>query len=72
MKPKSMKPPIMRSATTTRGNLGRFLRINLRCGWNKTKNTQKTAKYIIYGVKIDSSIATAKAKQYKGLGRFSP
>lgn len=38
------------------GTFGKFLTINLRCGCMNTKNTQKIAKYNIYGVKIDSSM----------------
>ena len=46
--------------------------MNLKCGWTNTKIIQKIAKYIIYGVKIESSSMIAKMKQYKGFGRFSP
>ena len=55
-----------------RGILGRFRTIKRRCGWKNTNITQKMAKYIIYGVKIASRSAAAKAKQKIGLGRFSP
>lgn len=58
--------------TITSGNFGKSLIIKRRCGWSNTKNTQKIAKYIIYGVNMDSNMAIAKAKEYSGLGRFSP
>ena len=54
------------------GSFGKLFITNLRWGCINTNNIQNTAKYIIYGVKIDNSIANAKAKQYIGLGRFSP
>ena len=58
--------------TMLNGNFGKPFTTNLKCGCTNTKITQNTAKYIIYGVKMDSSIAMANKKQYAGRGRFSP
>ncbi len=70
--PSITKPAIKINATITSGNLGKSFTMKRRCGWNATNSTQKIAKYIIYGVNIDRSIAIAKMNEYIGLGRFSP
>ena len=57
---------------TKSGNFGKLFNTNLRCGCNKTKTTQNTAKYSMKGVKIASAIAIANKKEYIGFGRFSP
>lgn len=62
MSPSRVKPPTINRATIESGSLGKSFTINRRCGWNKTKKTQKIAKYIIYGVKMDRSIAIEKTK----------
>lgn len=70
--PSATNPAIIIRLTPISGNFGKFLIINLRCGCNNTNNTQKTAKYIIYGVNIAKSNMIAKRKLYSGFGRFSP
>ena len=70
--PSTVNPASKTIITSAKGSFGRFFRINLKCGWHKTSSTQNTAKYIIYGVKIEQSIASANIKLYIGLGRFSP
>ena len=58
--------------TKESGSFGKPFNTNLKCGCSNTNITQNTAKYIIYGVKIESSIIIANKKQYIGLGLFSP
>ena len=70
--PKAEKPPKISKITKISGIFGKCFKMNLRCGCTNTKITQNIAKYIMYGVKIERSIAMAKIKLYKGFGRFSP
>lgn len=70
--PSTINPPSKTINVITSGNFGRSLTIKRKCGWNKTNRMQKTAKYIIYGVKTEINIAIVKAKQYNGFGLFSP
>ena len=58
--------------TSTSGNFGKPFSTNLKCGCASTNITQNTAKYNIYGVKIDNSIMIANKKQYIGRGLLSP
>jgi hypothetical protein len=70
--PSAVNPANMIIDTIIRGNLGNLFTIKRKCGCINTKPIQNIAKYIIYGVKIDRSIAIANKKQYIGRGRFSP
>lgn len=70
--PSTAKPASIIIPTMLSGNFGKPFTTNLRCGCTSTKITQNTAKYIIYGVKMESNIAIANKKQYAGRGRFSP
>ena len=68
----AVTPAKIITLTIASGNFGKLLIIKRKCGCKKTKKTQKTAKYTIYGVKIARSNATANSSEYIGLGRFSP
>lgn len=70
--PSTVKPANIIKITIMSGSFGKSLITKRRCGCTNTNNTQNIAKYIIYGVKIDKSIAIANKKQYAGRGRFSP
>ena len=65
-------PAMINADTIESGSLGRLLITKRRCGCKNTKIRQKAAKYSIYGVKIENSIATAKSNEYIGFGLFSP
>ena len=56
-------PPRTNNPRIISGILGKFLTIKRRCGWMNTKNTQKIAKYNMYGVKIENSKAMPNIKE---------
>ena len=61
--PSIINPESKNKATKNNGNFGRSFKIKRRCGWKNTKRIQKTAKYTIYGVKIDNNIAIANTNE---------
>lgn len=67
-----VNPAIIIKNTIVSGNFGSLFTTKRKCGWSNTNSTQNTAKYIIYGVKIERSIIIEKMKLYRGFGRFSP
>ncbi len=61
--PNIMNPVSKNKPTIASGNFGKSLMIKRKCGWDNTKNTQNAAKYIIYGVKIESNSIIAKINE---------